>query len=401
MSAARFCGVALTALLTGALAPRVFRLCDRRLVRARMRASAQLPPRRSDGTQDLARSARHDPGTESRGGASLVQMSAQCRAAARRLASGSPAAAALEEMSVALSGGSTAWGACASALAGHGTLTDALRAAAVHAADDETMCLEMISAATVDRWLSGASLEHVAGVLDDIDGARHEIGVATSQATHTVRLLTWLPAVVLVAGLVVSDTMRAMLPTATTLVPLGIGTVLNLAGRVVVARGISRCMRLIEETPDSPARIAEGLAASFSAGLSVIEACERLDSGVVGERRSGVRRDISGALRTGSPLAVAITPLAQRPDTADLAELIGAIARDGVSAVEASAHLARHGRAARRTRVRAAAARLPVTLAVPVVVLFLPAFVIGAVVPVVAAGSATLAPASPSPMPGG
>ncbi|MFM9226152.1 MAG: type II secretion system F family protein [Actinomycetota bacterium] len=328
-------------------------------------------------------------------------MSAQCRSAGRRLASGSPAATALEEMAHALSGESMAWRTCAATLGGHGALVEALRAAAPHATADETTCLDMISAAVVDRWLSGTSLEHVAEVLDEIDGARHEIGVATSQAIHTVRLLTWLPAVVLAAGFVVSDSMRALFPTATVLVPVGIGTVLNLLGRAVVARGIARCTRLIEETPDSPARIAECLAASFSAGLSVVEACERLDSAVAGQRRSGTRREVADALRSGSPLTAALAPLSGRPDTADLADVIGAIARDGVSAVEATAHLARHGRTVRRTKVRAAAARLPVTLAVPVAVLFLPAFVIGAVVPVIAAGSVTFSSESSSPLPGG
>lgn len=389
-------GVAVTGALVAALAPRVFRLCDARLARRRLaaRPAAPRPAARRLSVERRRNTGTPDSGPRSRAGATLTQMSAQCRAAGRSIATGTPAATAFESLARSLANDSASWAECARVLSGGLPLEEALQCAAPLAHDDEEICLDMIAAATVDRWLTASSMEHVASVLDDLSEARADVGVAAAQATHTVALLTWLPVVVLTAGFALSRSMRAMVGSPAVLVPVAIGTTLNLFGRAIVRRSIGRCTSMIEEPRDGAARIADCLSAALATGMSVSAACARLDVSATTREPDSRRARTAGAVRAGSSLTDALGTLGAHPDTSEIATTLEAIAREGAGGSEAAAQLARHARTLRRTRARAAVARLPVSLAVPVTVVFLPAFVVGAVVPVVAAGSTTLRPLS-------
>ena len=307
-----------------------------------------------------------------------------------------PAATAFESLARSLAHDSASWAECARTLSQGLPLDEALRCAAPLADPDEEMCLDMVAAAMVDRWLTASSMEHVASVLEDLSESRSDVGIAAAQATHTVTLLTWLPVAVLVAGCALSGSLRSMLGSPVVVVPVAIGAALNLCGRVIVRRGIGRCTAMIDEPRDGAARIADCLSVALSAGLSASAACARLDASATPQTPGSRRTRVAEAVREGSPLPDVLGILAGDPDVSDIAATIEAIAREGAGGSEAAAQLARHARTLRRTRARAAVARLPVSLAVPVTVVFLPAFVVGAVVPVVAAGSSALRPLSVS-----
>lgn len=419
--------VAGVALLVG-MAPWVFRVFDVRVARQRIgrhRVSERRiepdtvdPPvptsrRRPDLSRASMSTATTSTGTTSTGTTPIGTRSAEtswnvlvaheCRAAARRIASGLPAARALESTARNLASRSAAWAIVADRLDALATLDTAVLEALTVARPGERGPLEMIAAATVERHLAPAALEHIARTVEDADALTRDSGIAAAHAVHTARILSVLPLVVLGAGFVASESLRMSWSTPAVAGPILVGVVLNLLGRMAIARTVAHTLPRDRDEADSPERIADCLAASFAAGLTAASACARLDAGIgprhdtvsVNGRTGGLRTAVAAAVRAGARLEVALAPLAAHGETAAIAETALSVATDGVAGADAAAHLAALARDTRRARTRSAIARLPGSLSVPVTMLSLPAFVIGAVVPVVAAGSGNLRPETP------
>lgn len=290
----------------------------------------------------------------------------------------------------ALADESSTWDLLAGRLEDHTPLETALAEAASVSQGRDTHALSMMMAATVERHLPAAALDHVARVLDEASAVATEATIAAGHATQTARMLTWLPVVVLASGFVFSDSLRGAWPSTTIAIPMTAGVLLNLLGRAAIARAVASTIGLDDDRANSPARIADCLAASLAAGLPVASACARLD--LAEPLEEGICSQVARAVREGIPLSDALDPLAAHPDTVGIAETALAVAHDGVAGADAAALLAERARNCRRDRTRSAIAALPASLAVPVTVLMLPAFLLGAVVPVVAAGSGSLRP---------
>lgn len=387
MTPAPFTAATVSAVVCVALAPRVFALCDRRIARRRLFTDDVGGPHIASMHQ-----------ASSAGAATLSAMADQCRSAARRIAAGMPAGQALEISAHELATTSGAWMMLARQLTEAVPLEAALHASLQAAHGDDGTCLEMIHASAVERHLSASQLDHVAQVLDDTDALRGEVTVGAAHAMHTARMLTLLPLVVLCIAAMASDALRSSWHRPAVVVPVCLGGILNVAGRVIIGRAVGRTIRLTHDEPDSPSRIADCLAASLSAGLTIDQACARLDDGVPtvhGESFPGVRTKTARSVRHGAPLETALAELQNRPETQPIAEIARAVARDGLAGAHAANQLGAHARSVRRVRTRTAVARLPSSLAVPVTLFYLPAFIIGAVVPVVTTGSPTMRPLAP------
>lgn len=355
------------------LAPRVWTACDALVARERLSDS---PPVSTD---TPARSFRP---------ASLAELAAACRYAARAQRSGTVAGAALHDAFSRHCGTSPVVqrlvGDLGAAVPVHVALDSALSHDSHGGDSDETRVLSLLVAGTVDSVLSPASLDRAADVLDDLAARRADVRIAAAHASLTVRFLTALPLGVGVLALVVSPGLRASWSHPAVVVPALVGVFLHLVGRAVVRRTVAAVAATAHEPVGSASRLADTVAAALAAGLTPAAACARLDADPsCGPRAAAV----AVAIRHGAPLADALAPLFADHDTAMLAATVLDIAREGTNGVTAAVQLADTSRRERAERTRAAVAALPGRLSVPVTIFVLPSFLVGVLVPVVATGA--------------
>jgi pilus assembly protein TadC len=128
---------------------------------------------------------------------------------------------------------------------------------------------------------------------------------------------------------------------------------------------------------------ADLMAACLDAGCSEVEALQAV-AAALGERAGHRFAQVAGALRMGLPAEDAWRPLADDPVTAPLAQAACRVVRTGAPLAGAVGLVADDVRALRRSKARDAVRRAGVTAMAPLGGCFLPAFLILAIVPVIA-----------------
>lgn len=125
------------------------------------------------------------------------------------------------------------------------------------------------------------------------------------------------------------------------------------------------------------------LAVCLEAGLPLRNAVAALGEGMTGPPAEAMRR-LDAAVRLGVPEGEAWAELAERqPELAGLARALRHAAGNGVSLAPVLRRLADESRAARRSLAQARARSAGVSIVLPLVACFLPAFLLVGVVPVV------------------
>ena len=157
------------------------------------------------------------------------------------------------------------------------------------------------------------------------------------------------------------------------------GSVFVLAGRLRPAGAAEVRAQLAAALP----AICTQLAVCLEAGLPLRNAVAALAEGMTGPAAEAMRR-LDASIRLGVGEADAWAEVAQRhPELADLARALRHAAGSGVSLAPVLRRLADEARAARRSTAESRARRAGVSIVLPLVVCFLPAFLLVGVVPVV------------------
>ena len=248
----------------------------------------------------------------------------------------------------------------------------------------ERRFVSLLAAGTIDAVLLPGTAERTADVLDDLAARAGDVRVAGAHARLTMRFLTALPLGIGALSYATSDSLRSSWMRPGVVLPVTVGAVLHLIGRIVVARTVAAVHTAADEPPGSASRVADMISASLTAGLTPAAAVARLDSdpdcGEVASR-------VASAVRDGVPLSRALAPFTTDPHMRAVAEMVMSAAHQGAGGAEAATHLADMSRRQRAERTRAAVAALPGRLSVPVTLFVLPSFLVGVLVPVVATGA--------------
>ncbi|MFZ4518873.1 MAG: type II secretion system F family protein [Microthrixaceae bacterium] len=138
----------------------------------------------------------------------------------------------------------------------------------------------------------------------------------------------------------------------------------------------------VDDPPDL-AGVADLLAVAMGAGLAPGPAIEAVAAASPGPTGAALRR-AAGVQRRGVPVDEALDALSEGLGAGgrELATVLRSAARSGTAAAPALRTLAATARRRGRRRVEARVRRLPVVLAVPLVLFVLPAFVVLTLVPV-------------------
>lgn len=145
------------------------------------------------------------------------------------------------------------------------------------------------------------------------------------------------------------------------------------------------------ETPSSPALAADLVVACLSAGVPLMDAVDAAGAAVGGSLGRSLR-DVRRMSQVGADPDIAVRSLAAEPATARLARAVARAGQTGMSPAEVLAAAAEAERARRRSDRVARARGAGSLAAAPVGLLFLPAFVLVAVVPLVVGSLSVLQP---------
>jgi Flp pilus assembly protein TadB len=226
-------------------------------------------------------------------------------------------------------------------------------------------------------------------VLRDVAAARADLLVATAQARLSARILTVLPLIVLVGGLVTSASFRSSLLSLGVLTPVALGVALN---RI----GWRWSMGQLESVTRAASRfdladIVDRVCVSLMAGCSLAQACESLGSRT-NDTNADIDRTIALRVRQGLPLSECLQPLADAHSLQGrlFADVLVGAERDGLPVVATVARISQDVRIERRRRVDTAIRRIPVSLTIPLVCCVLPGFLLTTLVPLVASSVGSL-----------
>ena len=164
---------------------------------------------------------------------------------------------------------------------------------------------------------------------------------------------------------------------------LGVGiavVVVRMVPRLESAVSRRRRAQLSGQVPD----VVDLLAACLAAGAPV-EAAVAAVAGAVDEPAAEVLRQVAAQLRLGASPAVAWEPAAAEPAFASVAAAVARSLDSGAPLADALPAVADDLRSRRRAELEVATHKVGVRLTAPLGLLFLPAFVLLGVVPVVAA----------------
>lgn len=385
--------------------PRTYLWVDRRLTRRRLGVSAaqrsgfrtQTVTTPSIGTPVPLTTAPTPEGSLiPQGNLTLIELASLCDAVGRALRSGRGAADSLIDAIDTLHPSASALHTIRARLAGGESLPEVLSGArrAVPAGSDLEICLDLVRAAMVGSSLVAGGVEHAALVLRDIATMRADLEVASSQARLSARILTLLPLVIVLGGLVFSRSFRSSLTTPGVLVPLSAGLVLNRVGWRWIVRMLDSA--LSQASRFELAEVVDRICVSLMAGHTLPDACMRLEHSSPTTTRDSlagrVRADIAMRVRRGDSLGDALMPLESGFGLAGrlFADLLVSADRDGLPIVASVARVAQDVRIERRRRVDITIRRIPVHLTMPLVTCILPGFLLTALVPLVAASLSSL-----------
>lgn len=368
--------------------PRVTLLADRRL--ARRRLPAGLAPDTTTPRPRGASDARPAPA------ATVIELASLCDALARAVRSGRSAAEALGDALDRLPSRSPVLGAMRADLDGTRPLTAVLAAAQrdAPAGSDEGLFIDLLCASVVGSSMIAGGVEHASATLRDVAAMRADLDVASAQARLSARVLSLLPVVVVLGGLLASGSFRSSLTAPGVLVPLIIGLALTRVGWSWIVRMLDSVVA--GATRFELAEIVDRICVSLMAGCPLSEACERIGDRRVDPASSGAAVSASLAIATrireGRSLGEALEPLSTAFGLSGrlFADLLVAAERDGLPVVASVSRVAQDVRMERRRRVDAAIRRIPVRLTMPLVLCILPGFLLATLVPLVAASLDTL-----------
>lgn len=204
---------------------------------------------------------------------------------------------------------------------------------------------------------------------------------AVANTRASIGLLTWIPVVTVALLAARDEQIRRFLLSATGLVCVVAGVLLNWTGRRLVARLTARATLVESDVPDFIDLVSVHLRAGRPPALAFLGAAETA-AGPIGE----VARRVGDSLRGGG-LFVDCLVAARRDFGLPAQPAIDALIdteRDGLPARTLFDRLADEARSQRRREADRRLRELPVRLALPLVGCVLPAYVLLAVVPLLA-----------------
>lgn len=260
-------------------------------------------------------------------------------------------------------------------------VTSGVTVAAAAAASDEHPHVRVLRACLNGDSLSATALDRAVADERFRVQAQHDISVATAQAGRSARILTVLPFVFLLLLAATSSSVRTHLLTPLVGGAVGLGVILNVAGRgwmrAMVARAVLPSPHL-----EFGSRVASTIALHLCAGGSVADGFGSLTT--VDPRCA----EVSTMLRDGHMLSVALQPLeAVAPG---VVRTILDAHRDGLPVNSAMMRLADDLRAASVAHIQSGIAQVPVRCTTPLVLCTLPSFLLIGIAPMALAALAGL-----------
>ena len=242
--------------------------------------------------------------------------------------------------------------------------------------DDQPLIVQLLRSSIVDGYFIPAALDHAAHILREERHSESVARVASSQARITIRVLSWLPVVVLLLALLLQPDIRNQLFVSPLIYLVVFGVLLNFCGR----RWSKHLLNTSLHLPHSPAiELSHHICVLLRAGCSITEACLR------SAECNELGATIAHNLVNGASLTDALQPLREGSDAVGntLATILVQASLDGLPVLTTIHQLSMETRTEQRRLVECRVQELPVRLTFPTVFFILPSFFLLAVAPFV------------------
>ena len=242
--------------------------------------------------------------------------------------------------------------------------------------DDQPLIVQLLRSSIVDGYFIPAALDHAAHILREERHSESVARVASSQARITIRVLSWLPVVVLLLALLLQPDIRNQLFVSPLIYLVVFGVLLNFCGR----RWSKHLLKTSLHLPHSPAiELSHHICVLLRAGCSITEACLR------SAECNELGATIAHNLVNGASLTDALQPLREGSDAVGntLATILVQASLDGLPVLTTIHQLSMETRTEQRRLVECRVQELPVRLTFPTVFFILPSFFLLAVAPFV------------------
>lgn len=261
----------------------------------------------------------------------------------------------------------------------------------VEALDDECSqahvdreALDALIGSDTRRATTPAELEQRASNLRAMQLLDNDVRVHTSQARASARLLTVAPITFLLVLLVGSNSLRARLVHSPTLiVAVGVGLVLNHAARRWMSRLITDATR-VDADDDAITDIHSRISIALTAGHTISDALIITHNESETHARELLEQPVR-LIAAGGSLAEALTMVGGDPRLRSLSRVLADSQRHGTPVALVAEQLMSTAHHLRRNVINERINRLPVRLAAPLIAGVLPAFILLAVLPLIAA----------------
>ena len=138
--------------------------------------------------------------------------------------------------------------------------------------EHQTLIVQLLRSSIVDGYFIPAALDHAAHILREQQHSESVARVASSQARITIRVLSWLPVVVLLLALLLQPDIRNQLFAPPLIYLVVFGVLLNFCGRAWSKHLLNTSLHL----PHSPViELSHHICVLLRAGCSITEACLR------------------------------------------------------------------------------------------------------------------------------
>lgn len=261
----------------------------------------------------------------------------------------------------------------------------------VEALDDECSqahvdreALDALIGSDTRRATTPAELEQRASNLRAMQLLDDDVRVHTSQARASARLLTVAPITFLLVLLIGSNSLRARLVHSPTLImAVGVGLVLNHAARRWMSRLITDATR-VDEDDDAITDIHAQISVALTAGHTIADALIITHNESETHARELLEQPVR-LIAAGGSLAEALTMVGGDPRLRSLSRVLADSQRHGTPVALVAEQLMSTAHHLRRNVINERIHRLPVRLAAPLIAGVLPAFILLAVLPLIAA----------------
>ena len=244
----------------------------------------------------------------------------------------------------------------------------------LNAKNHEKSAITLLSHTIVHGNFVPQSLDQASRTLRDIRQSSRDIASATSQSQLSARLLTAFPLCVLTFGVLTSSSVRHGLTTPAVVFFLVLGGCINKAGWIWTKR-LVRSVR--KESHLDVFAIADHMCVSMYAGMSATQSLMAIP------HSSALATSISSALSEGFSLSQGLEPLLTHPFefSRNFATLVLTAEMDGLPLLQSVQQLSMEARLERRSQTEALIRQLPTRLTLPLVLCFLPSFLLCSVAP--------------------